>query len=60
MRGTVIGLSVVQEFVTALGGTIEILDSEFPGAHFRVTLPVSPSAIPATAGTDDERPAAQV
>lgn len=60
VRGTGIGLSVVQEFVTAHGGTIEILDSEFPGAHFRVTLPVSPSAIPATAGTDDERPAAQV
>lgn len=40
VRGTGIGLSVVQEFVTAHGGTIEIVDQEFPGAHFRVTLPV--------------------
>ncbi len=40
VRGTGIGLSVVQEFVQAHGGTIEIVDGEFPGAHFRVRLPV--------------------
>ena len=40
VRGTGIGLSVVQEFVQAHGGTIAIVDGEFPGAHFRVRLPV--------------------
>ncbi len=40
VRGTGIGLSVVQEFVQAHGGTIEIVDGEFPGAHFRVRLPM--------------------
>lgn len=39
VRGTGIGLSVVQEFVQAHGGTIELVDGEFPGAHFRVRLP---------------------
>jgi two-component system sensor histidine kinase GlrK len=39
VRGTGIGLSVVQEFVHAHGGTIDIVDGEFPGAHFRVRLP---------------------
>ncbi|MFO1393268.1 MAG: HAMP domain-containing sensor histidine kinase [Steroidobacteraceae bacterium] len=39
VRGTGIGLSVVHEFVHAHGGTIEIVDGEFPGAHFRVRLP---------------------
>jgi two-component system sensor histidine kinase GlrK len=41
VRGTGIGLSVVQEFVHAHGGTIELMDGEFPGAHFRVRLPLS-------------------
>jgi two-component system sensor histidine kinase GlrK len=39
VRGTGIGLSVVQEFVNAHGGTVELLDGELPGAHFRVRLP---------------------
>jgi two-component system sensor histidine kinase GlrK len=43
VRGTGIGLSVVQEFVHAHGGTIELVDGEFPGAHFRVRLPLTPS-----------------
>ena len=43
VRGTGIGLSVVQEFVLAHGGSIEIVDGEFPGAHFRVRLPLAPS-----------------
>lgn len=42
VRGTGIGLSVVQEFVQAHGGTVELVDGEFPGAHFRVRLPQSP------------------
>jgi two-component system sensor histidine kinase GlrK len=43
VRGTGIGLSVVQEFVHAHGGTIDLVDGEFPGAHFRVRLPLTPS-----------------
>ena len=43
VRGTGIGLSVVQEFVLAHGGSIEIVDGEFPGAHFRLRLPLAPS-----------------
>jgi two-component system sensor histidine kinase GlrK len=44
VRGTGIGLSVVQEFVQAHGGTIEPVDGEFPGAHFRVRLPAASAA----------------
>ena len=39
VRGTGIGLSVVNEFVAVHRGHIEIVDGEFPGAHFRITLP---------------------
>jgi len=42
VRGTGIGLSVVQEFVQAHGGTVELVAGEFPGAHFRVRLPPAP------------------
>lgn len=41
VRGTGIGLSVVLEFVTAHGGSIEIVDGESSGAHFRIQLPLS-------------------
>lgn len=44
LKGTGIGLSVVSEFVTAHGGTIEIMDNVFKGAHFRVRLPLAPVA----------------
>ena len=40
VKGTGIGLSVVLEFVSAHGGRIEIIDGEFPGAHFRITMPI--------------------
>ena len=43
LKGTGIGLSVVNEFVHAHGGTVEIVDGVFPGAHFRVRLPLAPS-----------------
>jgi two-component system sensor histidine kinase GlrK len=43
LKGTGIGLSVVSEFVQAHGGSIEILDGFFPGAHFRLRLPLAPS-----------------
>jgi two-component system, NtrC family, sensor histidine kinase GlrK len=40
IKGTGIGLSVVLEFVSAHGGTVEIIDGQFPGAHFRITMPI--------------------
>jgi two-component system sensor histidine kinase GlrK len=40
VRGTGIGLSVVQEFVHAHDGTVELVDGEFGGAHFRLRLPM--------------------
>lgn len=39
VKGTGIGLSVVLEFVSAHGGTVQIVDGEFPGAHFRISMP---------------------
>jgi len=41
VKGTGIGLSVVLEFVCAHGGKVEIVDGEFPGAHFRISMPMS-------------------
>ena len=41
LKGTGIGLSVVQEFVQAHGGTIELGEGRFPGAHFRLRLPIT-------------------
>ncbi len=41
VRGTGIGLSVVRECVNAHGGTIELVDGVFAGAHFRVELPMT-------------------
>jgi two-component system sensor histidine kinase GlrK len=40
VKGTGIGLSVVLEFVNAHGGTIEIMDGQYPGAHFHICMPV--------------------
>jgi two-component system sensor histidine kinase GlrK len=40
VKGTGIGLSVVLEFVSAHGGTVQIIDGQFPGAHFRITMPI--------------------
>jgi len=42
VKGTGIGLSVVLEFVSAHGGTVQIVDGEFPGAHFRISMPSRP------------------
>ncbi|MHB1871726.1 MAG: HAMP domain-containing sensor histidine kinase [Steroidobacteraceae bacterium] len=39
VKGTGIGLSVVLEFVTAHGGTVQIIDGQYPGAHFRIRMP---------------------
>ncbi len=43
VKGTGIGLSVVLEFVSAHGGTIQIIDGQYPGAHFRITMPIRAS-----------------
>ncbi|MGH8288880.1 MAG: ATP-binding protein [Steroidobacteraceae bacterium] len=40
VKGTGIGLSVVLEFVAAHGGEVEIVDGEYPGAHFRIRMPI--------------------
>jgi len=45
VRGTGIGLSVVQEFVRAHGGRIELVDGDRPGAHFRVHLPLGANSV---------------
>lgn len=50
VKGTGIGLSVVMEFVTVHGGSIEIVDGEFAGAHFRIRLPLRAES-PANAET---------
>jgi len=44
VKGTGIGLSVVLEFVAAHGGAVQIVDGEFPGAHFRITMPIRSSS----------------
>jgi two-component system sensor histidine kinase GlrK len=41
VQGSGLGLSIVAEYVTALGGRVEILDPEGPGALFRVRLPAA-------------------
>jgi len=41
VKGTGIGLSVVLEFVAAHGGTVQIVDGEYPGAHFRIRMPIT-------------------
>ena len=44
----VFGLSVVLEFVSAHGGTVQIIDGQFPGAHFRITMPMRATDAPLT------------
>jgi two-component system sensor histidine kinase GlrK len=44
LRGTGIGLSVVRDCVNAHGGSIELVEGEYPGAHFRIRLPSPPVA----------------
>jgi two-component system sensor histidine kinase GlrK len=47
VKGTGIGLSVVNEFVNVHKGTIEVVDGEFPGAHFRMRIPTRVGSLPA-------------
>lgn len=51
VRGTGIGLSVVNEFVAVHKGTIEIVDGEFRGAHFRIRIPLRGQPAVGTTGT---------
>jgi two-component system sensor histidine kinase GlrK len=57
VKGTGIGLSVVYEFVNVHQGTIEIIDGEFPGAHFRIQMPLKaqPPTSPPTADESGQR-----
>ena len=50
LKGSGIGLSVVTEFVAAHGGRVELASGEFPGAHFRIRLPLDGKRM-ASAGT---------
>jgi two-component system, NtrC family, sensor histidine kinase GlrK len=44
LKGTGIGLSVVLEFVNAHGGSVQLIDGEFAGAHFRIQMPIQAGA----------------
>jgi two-component system sensor histidine kinase GlrK len=59
LKGTGIGLSVVTECVAAHGGTIQIIDGTYSGAHFRITMPTrrASSALPEGATGPKERAA---
>ena len=58
VKGTGIGLSVVLEFVAAHGGTVQIVDGQFPGAHFRITMPLQTPVIKSPASTKERANAA--
>ena len=47
VKGTGIGLSVVMECVHAHGGTIDIVEGEYAGAHFRLRMPLEPEMVDA-------------
>jgi two-component system sensor histidine kinase GlrK len=57
VRGTGIGLSVVNEFVHVHQGSIELVDGEFPGAHFRLRIPLRVAPAAAGPGTSSASPA---
>jgi two-component system sensor histidine kinase GlrK len=58
VKGTGIGLSVVLEFVAAHGGTVQIVDGQFPGAHFRITMPLQSQGDAGDAGAKERANAA--
>jgi two-component system, NtrC family, sensor histidine kinase GlrK len=45
VKGTGLGLAIIKDFVLAHNGTIELVQEDRPGAHFRVTLPVRQSKV---------------
>jgi two-component system sensor histidine kinase GlrK len=44
VRGSGLGLSIVKELVAMHRGSVEIVERRSPGAHFRVTLPLTQSS----------------
>jgi two-component system sensor histidine kinase GlrK len=58
VKGTGIGLSVVLEFVAAHGGTVQIVDGQFPGAHFRITMPLRTLVAQGSTGAKEQANAA--
>lgn len=40
VKGTGIGLALVREHLSAIGGTVAVVDSPTVGARFRITLPI--------------------
>jgi two-component system sensor histidine kinase GlrK len=57
VKGTGIGLSVVYEFVNVHRGTIELVEGHYPGAHFRIHMPLraAPLSPDITVGVPVER-----
>ncbi|NUP08228.1 MAG: response regulator [Polyangiaceae bacterium] len=49
VKGTGIGLAMVQEYAKLLGGQVQVESELGAGSTFRVTLPVQPPALPASA-----------
>jgi hypothetical protein len=45
----------VLEFVAAHGGTVQIMDGQFPGAHFRITMPLRHSGDKSSPGGSEPR-----
>lgn len=54
LKGTGIGLSVVLEFVSAHGGNVQLIDGQYPGAHFRITMPISSTPQGTPANSDNK------
>jgi two-component system sensor histidine kinase GlrK len=59
VKGTGIGLSVVMEFVNAHQGRIDLVDGEWPGAHFRIRMPLRASSVVARTGQSAPAPRKQ-
>jgi two-component system sensor histidine kinase GlrK len=53
VKGTGIGLSVVNEFVNVHHGTIELADGQYSGAHFRIRLPLRNASEPPVVDAQD-------
>lgn len=46
IKGTGLGLSIAREYALAHRGRIDIIETTQPGAHFRVTLPITSNVEP--------------
>jgi len=56
IAGTGIGLAIVEQLTTAMGGSVEVVDAR-PGSEFRVSFPVSEVTFVKDVGTDLSDPA---